>query len=93
MTKEHLEGRAEALGEVIATLDERLAKGCGAWAYELRQELARAKGNCEQRAAKLTPDLERRKAYEEGWGVGWDRGYDQGYDACADDYKIEIVEP
>ncbi len=79
-SKEHLEGRAEALGEVIATLDERLAKGCGMWVYELRQELARVKGNCERRAEQSTPEYERRKAYDQGYKQGRLDGYAKGYE-------------
>ncbi len=36
---DYLRGRADALREVISCLDERLNKGVGTWAYELRQRL------------------------------------------------------
>ena len=79
MTKEHLEGRASALGEVIATLDERLAKGCGMWAYELRQELARVKGNFEKQAESAPSDYV--KGFTAGENIAFDRGYESGYEA------------
>lgn len=79
MTKEHLEGRASALGEVIATLDERLAKGCGVWAYELRQELARVKGLTEKQA-ESAPSVYYR-GFRAGESIGFDRGYESGYEA------------
>lgn len=37
--KDYLRGRADVLRETIACLDERLNKGVGTWAYELRQRL------------------------------------------------------
>ena len=37
--KDYLRGRAEVLRGTIAYLDERLNKGAGTWAHELRQRL------------------------------------------------------
>jgi len=78
VTKEHLEGRASVLGEVIGLLDERLAKGCGTWAYELRQELARVKTVTEKQAGDSPSDYQ--QGYVHGLNVGHDSGYELGYE-------------
>lgn len=86
MTKEHLEGKAAALGDVLSILDILIEElRYTPTLKRLRLELAKAK-EATVETAKTTPSVyDQSRAYDDGWN--------EGYAECARDYEIELVEP
>lgn len=80
MTKEHLEGRAAALDDVLKILDILIEELRYTSALKrLRLELAKAK-EATVETAKTTPSVYD-QGFRAGEDVGFDRGYESGYEA------------